>query len=112
MKTRKGSCKECGYCCSSLSITAVYSHSIHEHRSYEELKKYYQYRNIEVIGFNLEKDQLYLEVPITCQHLDNNNRCAIHEDEDKLPLLCQLYPQDEPENKDCGFYFEDNKGMI
>ncbi len=102
---RSGECNFCGECCKSLNITTLLSHALKQHRSIDEVKLYYHYRNIKVIGINEQEDKLYIEVPIPCSQLTPDNRCLIHQDPEKKPLLCHLYPIAKDNIYQCGYIF-------
>ncbi|GMT48777.1 MAG: hypothetical protein IEMM0008_0316 [bacterium] len=102
---RSGDCHQCGKCCEVLRITAVLSQALSQHRTMEELKLYYSYRNIQVVGTDSKKDFLFLELDAPCDQLSPSNHCLVHGSPELKPLLCHAYPT-EPDNiSECGYRF-------
>ncbi len=105
MLERSGECHQRGECCQALRVTAVLSQALNQHRNMEELKLYYRYRNIQVVGTLPEKDFLFLELAIPCNQLDPSNCCLVHDFPKLKHFLCHAYPT-EPDNiPECGYRF-------
>ncbi|MDH5682587.1 MAG: YkgJ family cysteine cluster protein [Spirochaetota bacterium] len=102
---RVGECSHCGECCRTLSITASLSNSLKQHRSLDEIKLYYSYRNIRVAGVNPKKDYLFLEIDLPCGQLDEAGHCAVHSNPSRLPFLCHNYPTEPGDIENCGYKF-------
>lgn len=85
-----GKCKQCGECCSLLvfSIPANLP---------EDFIKYY-----EAHGCTIDHVKHKLLVPARCNHLTEDNLCAIHEDK---PDICKNYTGQEQ-----GYYVPENCG--
>lgn len=103
---RTGECVQCGECCQKVRITSVLSAALANHGSLEEAEKYYSYRGIRVAEFDKISDRVLLELDIPCSQLDKNNRCKVHDDADKKPLICHKYPWFKDDVETCGFKFE------
>jgi len=105
---RDGMCHCCGECCQTVQITAKLGHALTQHRSVDEIKLYYSYRQIKVVGVDFHQDALFLEIPIPCQQLDQSNHCQIHGEPHLKPLLCHLYPAEPDDIQQCGFHFSES----
>ena len=73
-------CKECGGLCCKIQCA-----TIRDHDKYQE--EYWKARGY-LKKIKIKGGVLYL-TPQVCQHLDENNRCAIYRDR---PQLCRDYP--------------------
>ena len=94
----------CGECCKKIRISAYLKHSLRQHGSIEELIKYYTYRGITISEINEEEDYINYEIPIRCSKLTEDNKCILHEKDEK-PLICKKYPWFEDDIETCGYYF-------
>ena len=103
---RTGECVQCGQCCQKVRLTSVLGTIIWNHGSLEEARKYYSYRGITIAEVDRPSGLVMLEVAIPCGQLDENNRCKVHADEDKKPLICRKYPWFKDDIETCGFKFE------
>jgi Fe-S-cluster containining protein len=106
IQVRTGECVQCGGCCKKVRITSVLSALLANHGSLEEAGKYYSYRGIRVAEVDRPSDRVLLEMDTPCAQLDENNRCNIHDDADKKPLICHKYPWFKDDVETCGFKFE------
>lgn len=105
-KARTGQCVSCGECCRVLRITAILDNALRQHGNIEELKRYYSYRGMRVAGADKKTNRLFLETNITCDKLTPENKCGVHGDHEKMPLICQKYPWFKDNIATCGYRFE------
>lgn len=103
---RTGECVQCGGCCQKVRITSVLSNILNNHGSVDEARKYYSYRGIRVVELDRPSDRILLEMDVPCDQLDENNKCRVHDDPDKMPLICHKYPWFKDDVETCGFKFE------
>jgi Fe-S-cluster containining protein len=103
---RTGECNQCGECCQKVRITSVLGTILRNHGSLDEARKYYSYRGITIAEVDKHSGLVMLEAAIPCQMLDENNRCKVHDDADKKPLICHKYPWFKDDIETCGFKFE------
>jgi hypothetical protein len=71
----------------------------------DELKHYYSFRNIQVAGFDKERDRIFFEMDFPCNQLDSENRCKLHASPSEKPYICHRYPWYEDDIEECGFKF-------
>ena len=67
-----------------------------------------RFTNLKTVGdkFEIIRDNTrkgyWLRINDPCKYLDTNNRCEIHESEDR-PLLCRLFPYPNSTKRDCPY---------
>jgi len=101
---RHGECVSCGECCQKIRISAYLKHSLNQHRTLDELVKYYSYRGITVTEVNEKENYINYEVPIPCNQLTADNKCKAHETGEK-PFICERYPWYDDNIESCGYSF-------
>lgn len=104
--TRSGECVQCGECCKKVRITSVLSAVLGDHGSLDEAKKYYSYRGVRVVELDKPSDRVLLEMDVPCAMLGADNRCLVHDDPDKKPLICHKYPWFKDDIESCGYKFK------
>ncbi len=71
----------------------------------EELKRYLGYRQIQVVGEDVEKNLLFYTIQIPCSQLGSDNECRVHNSPEK-PLICHRYPWEKDDIAECSYDFE------
>ena len=106
MLERSGECNQCGECCKAVNITVVRDITLKQHKNLRELKLYLSYRGIRVVGEDVEANQLFYSINISCQKLGAEGECKVHEDVDAKPIICNIYPTEPDGIKECGYEFK------
>jgi Fe-S-cluster containining protein len=65
-----------------------------------------EYRGIRVVGENIERNELFYSINITCEQLGSDNECKVHGDYEKKPLLCHRYPMEPDDTEKCSYQFQ------
>ncbi len=96
-------CEKCGAeCCKSFEMWYDDSDGkifLSEMERLQSLKNIGGY--FEIVRDNA-RGGYWLKVNDPCKYLDENNRCEIHESEDR-PLLCRLFPYPNSTKRDCPY---------
>ncbi len=103
---RKGECRQCGECCRRVRITGILSNIERQHGSLEEARLYYSFRGIRIAEIDKDMDRVSLEMDIPCDKLTAENRCLLHSDPEKKPVICHRYPWFEDDIEDCGYRWQ------
>lgn len=73
-----------------------------------KLSEMKRYQNLKTVGemFEIirvpEHGGFWLRLHDPCKYLTDDNKCEIHESEDR-PLLCRLYPYPNTSKRDCPY---------
>ena len=72
----------------------------------EDLERYYAYRGFRVVNYSKKDDFINFEADIPCDKLTNDNKCLVHNSDEK-PLLCKTYPSFQDDIEECGYRFQE-----
>jgi Fe-S-cluster containining protein len=89
-----------------MRITAFLDNALRQHGNIEELTKYYSYRGIRVMGVDKKNNRLFFEMDNPCDKLTPENKCSVHGDHERRPLICERYPRFQDNIETCGYGFK------